>query len=401
MSPSLTLAKPSASAASATATATVTDTLRRSSICGSSDAPGWRTVTRLDTALAAAANMPALILLARETIAPSARPGDSMALFAWPMTYVTPSRGDRAAGGDQPPPVSPGKQIGRVRRGPSCRMAQREDDRPLRVCSHFPDDRFRETAADCRRADQHGRFHPADYLGQSHAVSVPIMLPGVAFGGRTGVRRLIVVQLTVHVGRQQAMAVYTPEAPGRILFGEALAHHGVAKLVGNSNPCRTGAEDDHSLVAQRHSADAHGGDGRRQRDGTGALHIVVENADPVAVLLEDPPSIARRKILPLQQRVGEQLCRDSDVSVDEGVVAISAYTGVPVPDVHGIAEQTLAVSSGCLNPAVLRLPHRVLHLLYDVAEFDSGQALRVCGLRDGHRHSHQITHLSGGVSWNA
>ena len=45
---------PSAAAASATAAATVIDTLRRSSICGSSDAPGWRTATRLETALAAA-----------------------------------------------------------------------------------------------------------------------------------------------------------------------------------------------------------------------------------------------------------------------------------------------------------------------------------------------------------
>ena len=90
MSSNLTPANPSASAASATATATVADTLRKSSICGSSEAPGWRTVTRLDTALAAAANMPSLILLARDTIAPRPRPGYSMALFTWAMTYVTP-----------------------------------------------------------------------------------------------------------------------------------------------------------------------------------------------------------------------------------------------------------------------------------------------------------------------
>ena len=34
-----------------------------------------------------------------------------------------------------------------------------------------------------------------------------------------------------------------------------------------------------------------------------------------------------------------------DVSVDEGVVALSAYPGVPVPDVHGIAQQTLPVGA--------------------------------------------------------
>ena len=69
-----------------TATATVADTLRKSSTCGSSDAPGWRTVTRLDTAFAAAANMPSLIRRARDTMAPRPRPGYSMALFTWAMT---------------------------------------------------------------------------------------------------------------------------------------------------------------------------------------------------------------------------------------------------------------------------------------------------------------------------
>ena len=34
-----------------------------------------------------------------------------------------------------------------------------------------------------------------------------------------------------------------------------------------------------------------------------------------------------------------------DVRVDEGVVALSAYPGVPVPDVRGIVQQTLAVGA--------------------------------------------------------
>src|SRR5689334_7242043 len=50
MSVSSTVASPSATAASATATATVTVTLRRSSMCGSNDAPDRRTATRLDNA---------------------------------------------------------------------------------------------------------------------------------------------------------------------------------------------------------------------------------------------------------------------------------------------------------------------------------------------------------------
>ena len=83
---SLTPASFSACAASATATATINDTLRRSSMCGSKDEPGWRTVTRLDTALAAAASIPLLMRLAHDTIAPRASPGYSMALFTCAIT---------------------------------------------------------------------------------------------------------------------------------------------------------------------------------------------------------------------------------------------------------------------------------------------------------------------------
>ncbi len=54
-------------------------------------------------------------------------------------------RSERAAGGDQRPPVSPGNQIGRVRLGPRRRIGEREDDRPLRMRRHFLDDRFRES----------------------------------------------------------------------------------------------------------------------------------------------------------------------------------------------------------------------------------------------------------------
>ena len=58
-------------------------------------------------------------------------------------------RGERAAGGDQRPPVSPGDQIGRGGLGPGCWIREREDDGPLGMRGHFLDDRFRETAGGC------------------------------------------------------------------------------------------------------------------------------------------------------------------------------------------------------------------------------------------------------------
>src|SRR5450631_1107771 len=127
-----------------------------------------------------------------------------------------------------------------------------------------------------------------------------VELPPFPFDGRAGVLGLVVMQVAAHCGGQQALLVHAPEAPGGILFRESLPHHGIADLVGHSNTCRTGSEDDYPLVAERGPADAHGGNCRRQRDRAGALHIVVEDADPVAVLLEYSPSIARSEALPLQ-----------------------------------------------------------------------------------------------------
>ena len=57
-------------------------TLRRSSICGSNEAPGKRTATRLDNAFAAAASMPTLISAGPGHDRPRPRPGYSIALFA-------------------------------------------------------------------------------------------------------------------------------------------------------------------------------------------------------------------------------------------------------------------------------------------------------------------------------
>ena len=164
--------------------------------------------------------------------------------------------------------------------------------------------------ADGRRADQHGRPHAVHHLGQGRCRFHSLRASSRAASPRgPRVGRLIVVQLIGHVGGEQSLPVHAPEAPGCILSGKTLAHHGVANLVGDSNARRTGSEDDHALVAQRRPADADGGDGRRQRDRAGALHVVVEGADAVAVLLEDAPSIARREVFPLQQRSGNSLSR--------------------------------------------------------------------------------------------
>lgn len=71
--------------------------------------------------------------------------------------------------------------------------------------------------------------------------------------------------------------------------------------------------------------------------------------------------------------------------------AVARLHAINRPSALTVARSVIDPFSGCLDPAILRLPHRALHLLNDVAEFDSGQALRIGGLGDGHRYCHRHT----------
>ena len=127
------------------------------------------------------------------------------------------------------------------------------------------------------------------------------------------------------------------------MFGKSIAHHGIAKLVCNSNAGRAGSEDDHALIAQRSSADAQRGDGGSQGNRPGTLHVVVKGAVPVAILLEDTAAIAWGEVFPLQQRLGKQSGCYLDVGFNELVVRFPANSRMPIPDIHGIVQQGLAI----------------------------------------------------------
>src|SRR5581483_12389080 len=154
-------------------------------------------------------------------------------------------------------------------------------------------------------------------------------MPVLAFPSRSGIDRLVISQFPRHSGSDEAMTVHAPEAVERILLGQALAHHGPANLVRNPDTGCARAEDNHSMLSQRRATDANRRDRGRERDGAGALHIVVERADEVAVLLEDAPSVCGCEVLPLQKRVWEQRGHRLDVSMNEGIVALPANSRVP------------------------------------------------------------------------
>ena len=86
----------------------------------------------------------------------------------------------------------------------------------------------------------------------------PVALPALHFRSRTRIGRLIIVQPIAHVVDQQALGIHQPEAGGsHLLSGQALPHHRVADLIGDSHAGRSSAQDHHALVPHRRSANAH------------------------------------------------------------------------------------------------------------------------------------------------
>ena len=85
------------------------------------------------------------------------------------------------------------------------------------------------------------------------------------------------------------------------MLGQAFCDHGRDQLFANTTTGRTGAEDGDPLVSEPPA-----GDGHRREQGTGcnrcgALDVVVEGAEPVAVAIKDGAGMGLREVLPLEQ----------------------------------------------------------------------------------------------------
>ena len=85
----------------------------------------------------------------------------------------------------------------------------------------------------------------------------------------------------------------------------ALLAHGGNYGIADANPGLPGAVEQHPLVRQLATADSQCAQQARQGDSAGALDVIVEQANPVAVLCQQAKSVAVTKILQLYQRIGE------------------------------------------------------------------------------------------------
>ena len=84
---------------------------------------------------------------------------------------------------------------------------------------------------------------------------------------------------------------------------------------------------------------------RADGDGGGALNIVVEAAEPLAISRQQPVGVAEGEILPVQQHVRPARAHGVDERRDEIVVVCAAHALVPPADIERVGEMLLIVGA--------------------------------------------------------
>ena len=80
-----------------------------------------------------------------------------------------------------------------------------------------------------------------------------------------------------------------------------------------------------------------------ERHGAGALDVVVERAQLVAIPRQQPRGVSLGEVFPLEQHPGKAPLHPSDEGVDERVVAVAGDPAVPPSEIQRIAQQFFVV----------------------------------------------------------
>ena len=143
----------------------------------------------------------------------------------------------------------------------------------------------------------------------------------------------------------QALGIHEPHPAQGFLAGHPLALHGRHAQIGDPDAGLARAEEQQCLLGDVLTGDAAGAQQAGQCHGGGALNVVVEGADPVAVLLEQSERVAGGEVLELDQRFREQLPRRGDELLHEIVVLAPAQPLLADADVELVLQQLLVVRS--------------------------------------------------------
>ncbi len=101
-----------------------------------------------------------------------------------------------------------------------------------------------------------------------------------------------------------------------------------------------------ALLGHGHAGHLDRGEQGAGSDRRGALDVVVEGQEPVAIAVEQTPGIGACEILPLQQYMRPARHHRADEALDERVIVGAAHAFVPPADIKRIGQSLLIVGAG-------------------------------------------------------
>jgi hypothetical protein len=133
------------------------------------------------------------------------------------------------------------------------------------------------------------------------------------------------------------------------VYIHADSSHGLADQLCNSRSRGTGTEKQEPLIGDFLFRDAQRGQDSSERYSRGALDVVIECADLVAVALEDRHGIDVRKVFPLDAAFRVELLHRCHELLNERNVFSAADAALPQSQVEWIVEQSLVVRADIEN----------------------------------------------------
>src|SRR5207245_5479435 len=125
--------------------------------------------------------------------------------------------------------------------------------------------------------------------------------------------------------------------------------HRQADQLGDAGRGRARAEEQKALLRKLFPGEAQGAVDAGQRDAGGALDVVVEGADLVAIASENRDGVEIREILPLDATFRIELLHRRHELIDKGEIRFAAHAVLAQALIERIVEQNLIVRADVEN----------------------------------------------------
>ena len=213
------------------------------------------------------------------------------------------------------------------------RVRESEDDRLLVDPRHGLDHGLREGLARAGYADDAGGFQHFD--GRQEVADKGVFMR---------VRPLVRHQIGAF-GHYQPLGVHEPAAQPRFGLAQPFLHHRSHNQVTDADAGLAGAVEEELVVAQLAAGQPQRRVETGQHDARGALDVVVEGADAVAVVVQQPEGVGVAEVLKLDDGSREDLLHSQDELFHQRVVGFAPLAIALEADVKRIVQQFLIVGA--------------------------------------------------------